>query len=121
MKRLLGLILIVILGACSGHNGSKKTTEGDALEEGFELVDQGRYDEAIVYFQNIYDSNPSDDALKALASVYVTRAGVKVTTLYKAFDSMPHQEGVTRDNILPLIQAYKESLEQFPYAKDQDR
>ncbi len=120
MKRLLCLFLVVFLGGCAEENSGRRS-ESEAFEEGFEMVEKGQFENAILYFQNLYQTNPTDDALKAWASVYVARSGLTVATLYNAYASLPQQETVTRDNLIPMMKAYQASLEQIPYAQEQDR
>ena len=121
MKKILCVFLILFISGCADEVTSERPSEGEAFEEGFDLVEAGRYENAILYFQNLYQSNPTDDALKAWASVYVSRAGLKVSTLYDAYKTLPTQTRVTRNNLLPLIKAYQQGLEKIPYAQDQDR
>lgn len=120
MKRIFCLFLVIFLGAC-GEENSDRPSEGEAFEEGFDMVEKGMYENAILYFQNLYQTNPTDDALKAWASVYVSRSGLTVATLYNAYASLPQQETVTRDNLIPMIKAYQQGLEKIPYAQGQDR
>lgn len=121
MKYLFFLVFVFILNGCGQGGASKKSAESNALEQGFELLDEGRFDEAIHYFERVYESRPSDDALKAWASAYVARAGVKVSSLYEAFTTFPSEKKVTKDNILVQIQAYKNSLDSLPYVKGSQR
>ena len=125
MKRLFLLVIVIILSGCGRGQNSHQTRDAQTLEPGFEMIDQGRYDDAIHYFQNVYEAKPSDDALKAWASVYVARAGLKISTLYKAYQAFPkgkaNDEQSNQENILLQIQAYQKSLEQIPYVKGEAR
>lgn len=121
MKYLFLLVLVFVLNGCGQGSGSKKSAEANALEQGFEMLDEGRFEDAIQYFERVYQSKPSDDALKAWASAYVARAGLKVSSLYEAFTTFPSEKKVTQDNILVQIQAYKNSLDNLPYVKGTDR
>src|SRR6476619_3991764 len=125
MKRLFLLVIVIILSGCGRGQNSHQTRQAQDLEPGFEMVDQGRFEDALHYFENVYDAKPSDDALKAWASVYVARAGLKVSTLYKAYQAFPKgkptEEQSNQENILLQIQAYRKSLEQIPHVKGEAR
>lgn len=129
MKRLFALAFVIILsgllGGCGRGQNSHQTKQAQALEPGFEMVEQGRFEDAIQYFEGVYETKPTDDALKAWASVYVARAGLKISTLYKAYLSFPKGTSASadsnQDNILLQIQAYQKSLEQIPYIKGDAR
>ena len=119
------LTIVIILSGCGRGENSHQTREAQDLEPGFEMIDQGRYEDALHYFQNVYEAKPTDDALKAWASVYVARAGLKISTLYKAYESFPkgkaNQQQNNEENILLQIQAYQKSLEQIPHVKGEAR
>lgn len=121
MKKILAIFFALTLMNCGGSKNSHETSESQVISEGFEILDQGRFEDALLYFEGVYETRPSDDVLKAWASVYVARAGVKISSLYKAFSTFPSETQVTKDNFLVQIQAYKTSLEKIPYVQGEDR
>ncbi len=121
MKRLLSCLFALLVLGCGDNNGSDQASEATSLEAGFELVAQNRFEDAIRYFENMYLSKPTDDALKAWASVYVSRAGIKISSLYIAFSTFPAPTEITKDNLLPSIKSYQQSLESIPYVKNEAR
>lgn len=121
MKRLIFLVFITILSGCGQGKNSHQSRESLTLETGFEMIDQGRYEYAIHYFQRVYQAKPTDDALKAWASAYVARAGLKVSDLYKAFSTFPKENKLSQDPLLVQIETYRKSLEQIPYVKGEAR
>lgn len=72
MNWVLSLILLLSINlSCQPQR------QNDPFISGFELIDQGNYDEAIVYFENMLSEDPNNPKTKmALASAYVGRSGL---------------------------------------------
>ncbi len=121
MRQGIGLFLLILMTlvstSCSDGKSSSRASEADVFNDGFELVEQGQYENAILYFQNVYQKNPTDNALKAWASVYLSRAQVKISSLYLAFEALPKPGKVNQENILSLIKSYQQALEKIPYVQ----
>jgi hypothetical protein len=121
MKHLIFLAFVVFLNSCGHGTNSSENSQDQEMRTGFELVDQGRYDEAARYFEGLYRVKQTDEALKGWASVYIAKSGLQVASLYKAFTTLPSETKVTAENVLVQVQAYKKSLDQIPYLKDENR
>jgi hypothetical protein len=122
MKTLLLFCFVIFLGGCGKGQNSHQTREAQTLETGFQLLDQRRFDEAILYFQEMFETQPTDDALKAWASAYIAKAGLNVPTLLKALLALPEKKELKTDSdLINQIYAYKKSFEKIPYVEGASR
>ncbi|KYG65642.1 hypothetical protein AZI86_00765 [Bdellovibrio bacteriovorus] len=78
---LLSLTLVIFTQI--GCQKEEPVTRQQVLSEGFSLMDQGRWDEAISYFQDVLDHDPHYHVKLALASAYAGRAGIKIEQIYQ--------------------------------------
>ncbi len=125
MKYAISLVFVTflsgLLGGCEGLHRSQAPSESQSIQTGLEMVDQGQYEEALQYFQGLYQASPSDNVLKAWASVYVARAGLKVSTLYEAFKTFPKENlgsnPESADDLIQQLRVYKKSLDLIPYIR----
>lgn len=92
MKTKLQITLFAFtLALLSCQPKEEPRTREKALSQGFSMMDQGRYDEAIQYFTELSQKDPHKHVKLALASAYAGRAGVKIEQIYSfvAVKSLP--------------------------------
>lgn len=65
-----------------GCQKEEPSTRAEVLSEGFTLMDQGRWDEAISYFTDVLTHDPHYHVKMALASAYAGRAGIRIEQIY---------------------------------------
>ncbi|MBO9666515.1 MAG: hypothetical protein J7501_06835 [Bdellovibrio sp.] len=82
MRTIILLFFVLTLGVVSCAPQASVETREEALRKGFRLNDQGKYDEAISYFEALLQKNPHYQVRLALASSYAARAGVKIENIY---------------------------------------
>jgi tetratricopeptide (TPR) repeat protein len=75
-------LALVIFTQAGCQTKEEPVTREKALSEGFTLMDQGRYDEAITYFDDMLAHDQHYHVKMALASAYAGRAGVKIEQIY---------------------------------------
>lgn len=76
------LSIALVFFTQTGCQKEEPTTREDVLSEGFTMMDQGRYDEAISYFEDVLAFDQHYHVKIALASAYAGRAGIKIEQIY---------------------------------------
>lgn len=79
---MLVSVQTVIFTQIGCQNREEPVTREAELERGFALMDQNRYGEAIVYFEEMLARDNHYHVKLALASAYAGRAGVKIEHIY---------------------------------------
>lgn len=83
MRRLIQLTFFVVtLSLLACQSKEEPLTRESRLSKGHQLIDQGRWDEAIEYLTKLEQQDPHLHVRLALASAYAGRAGVRIEKIY---------------------------------------
>lgn len=83
MRTIIKLILFAsVFALLSCQAKEQLVTRESRLSEGHELIDQGRYNEAVSYFKQFVQEDPHPHVKMALASAYAGRAGIRIEKIY---------------------------------------
>lgn len=76
----IGLIILVSFGCNRSSNNQSEETQ---VEWAYQLIDEGRYTEAIDIFWNLLHENDTPTIRIGLASAYAARAGIQVQSYWE--------------------------------------
>lgn len=126
---LLSLTLVIFTQI--GCQKEEPVTREDVLTEGFTLMDQGRWDEAISYFKDVLTHDQHYHVKLALASAYAGRGGVKIEQIYQfaVIKEVPapqiEVQGLTVDKqtstTLEALAKYQKHWEKVPNVEGNNR
>lgn len=115
---ILSFAFIFILTSCRGKE--ERLTREKSLSQGFSLLDQEKYDEAITYFFELARKDPHPLVKLAWASAYAARAGVKIEKIYalvvvRDFSaSVPNWQSSDTSVLMQFLRRYERQWEKIP-------
>src|SRR4051812_42593708 len=96
MAQKLFLALLIIFGA--GCTAPKTAKTSDPVRTGYQLIDDGKADQAIEHFQALCDEDPdNDDYIRGLSSAYALKGGFQVQILMDPLKAIRSAENFKND------------------------
>ncbi|WP_374029985.1 hypothetical protein [Bdellovibrio bacteriovorus] len=111
-KRLKIPLIVVIFLLSSCQPKEEVVTREKLLSQGFAMMDQGRNDEAISYFEDLVQKDPHFHVKLALASALAARAGVKIQEIYSFVAVRSFEVKQVSLSSLPLDKQTRELLKE---------
>lgn len=121
------VLTLLLLALCSCGSQEREYSREEAIHSGVRLMEEEQYDEAIAYFQELYQKDPHPQIQQVWASVYAARAGIRVRNLVGLAKELTKVSGLSEEkNVVSFLQKIKSSWKFIPSvdevgAKDLDQ
>ncbi|UOF01430.1 outer membrane protein assembly factor BamD [Bdellovibrio reynosensis] len=108
-------LIVAIFFVVSCQSKEEPTSRKHQLSKGFVLLDQGRYSEAILYFENLAKKDPHFHVRLALASAYSARAQIDTKKLISvvALTEISLEKDFAKTNLEQSTVQVLQALEEF--------